>query len=154
MHSKFVFCPTDKAANNVAIICKQLYAKIILAELDLNNTDDATKTYIRVDRNEEDIVKEHCEFQSLYSLPVPEGKQKLPPMHWIPKIHKNPTSSRFIIGSKMSSLKPLGKVITRIYKLAFKMKRRYYKKSGYFTGLKQFWPIDSHKTHYWLKYSI
>ena len=65
-------------------------------------------------------------------------------MHWIPKIHKNPTSSRFIIGSKMSSLKPLGKVITRIYKLAFKMKRRYYKKAGYFTGLKQFWPIDSH----------
>ena len=45
----------------------------------------------------------------------------------------------------MSCLKPLGKTITKIFKLIFKMKRGYYRKSGYFTGLKQFWPIDSHE---------
>ena len=143
LQSKFVLCPTDKAANNVAIICKRLYAKIILKELDLDN---GNSTYIRVtDRTEEEIVKSHVIAQAFpYDLKLPEDMQKLPPMHWIPKNHKNPVGSRFIIGSKMSSLKPMGKMITSIFKLIFKMKRRYFKKAGYFSGLKQFWPIDSH----------
>ena len=143
-HSKFVFCPTDKAANNVAIICKQLYASIILTELDLENTNNLN-TYVKVtDRIEEDIVKEHETFQKFFKLDLLPQMQRLPPMHWTPKIHKTPTSSRFIIGSKMSSLKPLGKAITKIFKVIFKMKRGYYRKAGVFSGLKQFWPIDSH----------
>ena len=32
-----VFCPIDKASNTVGIICKQLYAKVILEELDFAN---------------------------------------------------------------------------------------------------------------------
>ena len=70
---------------------------------------------------------------------------KLPPMHWTPKIHKSPTSSRFIIGSKKSSLKPLGKSITKIFKLIFHYKRRYFRKAGFYSGLKSFWCIDSQK---------
>ena len=34
--------------------------------------------------------------------------------------------------------------MTKIFSLAFKMKRRYYRKAVFFSGLKQFWPIDSH----------
>ena len=142
LHSKFVFCPTDKAGNNVSIICKRLYAKIILDELGLNSENS---TYVRIiDRNEEEIVQSHFDFQYKFGLDLPVEMQRLPPMHWIPKNHKNPTSSRFIIGSKMSSLKPLGKTITSIFKVIFKMKKAYFKKLGYLSGLKRFWPIDSH----------
>ena len=68
--------------------------------------------------------------------------QKLLPMHWLPKMHKTPIGSRFIIGSKCSSLKPLGKDITRIFKVLFHHKRRYYRKAGFFTGLNNFWCVD------------
>ena len=101
-------------------------------------------TYERIHTPEENIINEHINFQNDHGLELPGDMKKLPPIHWIPKMHKNPTSARFIIGSKMSSLKPLGKTITKIFKLIFKMKRGYYRKAGYFSGLKQFWPIDSH----------
>jgi len=143
LHSKFVMCPTDKAANNVSFVCKRLYAKILFDELNDNQNGD--NTYTRINIPEEQIVKQQVDFQNNFMLDVPIDMQKLPPIHWIPKQHKNPTGARFIIGSKMSSLKPLGKTITKIFKLIFKMKRGYYRKSGYFTGLKQFWPIDSHE---------
>ena len=70
---------------------------------------------------------------------------KLPPLHLKPKIHKSPTGSRFIIGSKKSSLKPLGKAITKIFKVLFHHKRRYFRKAGFFSGLKYCWCIDSHQ---------
>ena len=50
--------------------------------------------------------------------------------------------ARFIIGSKCSSLKPLGKDITRIFKVIFHHKRRYYRKAGFFSGLNNFWCVD------------
>ena len=63
-------------------------------------------------------------------------------MHWTPKMHKTPVGARFIIGSKCSSLKPLGKDITRIFKVIFHHKRRYYRKVGFFSGLNNFWCVD------------
>ena len=94
--------------------------------------------------SEEEIVNKHSDFHRNFDIELPISMQKLPPLHWTPKIHKTPTGSRFIIGSKMSSLKPIGKIITKIFKVVFKMKRGYYRKAGFFSGLKQFWPIDNH----------
>ena len=37
LHDKFVFVPVDKASNNIAIVCKRLYASVIYKELDFNN---------------------------------------------------------------------------------------------------------------------
>ena len=138
LHNNFVFCPTDKAANNVSIICKQFYAKTLIEELSSN-------TYTQVlDTNEKDIVKNHLDFQNSFLLPIDSSMDHLPPIYWIPKMHKNPIKARFIIGSKTASLKPLGKAMTNIFSLAFKMKNSYYRKSRFFSGLKHFWPIDSH----------
>ena len=146
LHNMFVFCPTDKAGNNVAIICKQLYTKSILKELGLENINNINvpNTYCRVDEVEEAIVERHCVFQSKFLLEVDEDMQKLPPLHWTPKMHKSPTGARYIIGSKKSSLKPLGKALTKIFKVIFQHKRRFCRKAGFFSGLKQFWCIDNH----------
>ena len=70
---------------------------------------------------------------------------KLPPLHWTPKMHKNPTGARFIIGSKKSSLKPIGKAITKILKVIFNNKKLYFKKVGFYSGLKYFWCVDNHQ---------
>ena len=147
LHSKFVFCPIDKAGNNVAIICKRLYAQVILKELNLASIDSGedSNTYTRVlDRQEQEIVEIHRDFQAKFSLEVEEEQEKLPPMHWTPKMHKTPIGARFIIGSKMSSLKPIGKTVTKIFKVLFHYKRRYCRKAGHFSGLNYFWCIDGH----------
>ena len=149
MHNIFVFCPTDKAANNVAIVCQQFYAKNIIKELNLDHIDnlDATNTYERItEETMDDIVHKHITIQNQYELMLNEDMHKLPPMHWTPKIHKTPTGARFIIGSKLSSLKPLGKAITKIFKVLFHHKRRMCRKLNiYNNGRKFFWCIDNHQ---------
>ena len=68
-HNKFVFCPTDKAANNIAIVCKHFYASKIIKELDLDNNNPGNKTYERITNlREEDIVREHVNFLKLLDL--------------------------------------------------------------------------------------
>ena len=61
-------------------------------------------------------------------------------MHWTAKMHKD--RSWFIIGSKISSLKPLGICLTHIFKGIFHYKKPYYRKVGFYSGLKHFWCID------------
>ena len=143
LHDEFVLCPTDKAANNVSIICKQHYAKIIMDELNLHDINNPNNTYERIYTNKETIIQNHILFQSRFGLAPALDMQNLPPLHWTPKIHKSPTSSRFIIGSKKSSLKPLGKAITKIFKLIFNFKRSYFRKAGFFSGLKHFWCVEN-----------
>lgn len=50
LHSKCVFVPIDKASNNVAIICKRLYASVIYNELNFANlnSSNVSKTYEKV----------------------------------------------------------------------------------------------------------
>ena len=33
LHSKFIFVPIDKAANNISIICKHFYVEVIFEEI-------------------------------------------------------------------------------------------------------------------------
>ena len=140
-----MFCPIDKAANNIAIICKRLYVSVILKELNFDRINDPThvNTYELVQGiTPSNIVDGHINFQRRFGLELKEDMHKLPPMHWLPKMHKTPIGSRFIIGSKCSSLKPLGKDITRIFKVIFHHKRRYYRKAGFYSGLNNFWCVN------------
>ena len=142
LHDAFVFL--EKVANNVAVICKLLYASIIAKELqfpDANYTN-TNKTCELIHKDPVSIVNKHKDFQNGIGLDLEEEFRKLPPMHWIPKLHKTPVSERVIIGSMLSSLNPLGKAVTKIFKVIFHFKRRYYKKAGFFSGYKNFWCVD------------
>ena len=67
--------------------------------------------------------------------------QDLPVIYWIPKMHKNPISFRFIIASPVCSIKPISRDITTIFKLFYEkdiiQKENYGQDSRPF-GL--FWP--------------
>ena len=39
---QYLMCPIDKAANNIAFICKKYYAQVLLKELGLLNTTSNT----------------------------------------------------------------------------------------------------------------
>jgi hypothetical protein len=121
-------------------VCKRLYAKIIQGEL--NTTNNNENTYEKIEhQNSEEIINNIKLFQESHQLKLKTEMLKLPPLHWTPKMHKNPVGSRFIIGSKMSCLKPLGKALTKIMKLIMKLKRSYYKKSSFYSQLNYFFPM-------------
>ena len=61
-------------------------------------------------------ISQHIDYQNVINIEVDEEMEKLAIMYWTPKIHKTPIGARFIIASKLASLKPLAKVITFIFK--------------------------------------
>ena len=108
LHNSFVFVPIDKAINNIAIICKQYYALVILKELDINNIggNSSNSTYELSIKYSNDIITEHVKFQSSLGLEVKEEFKNLSKHYWTPKMHKQIVAERFITASVFSSLKP------------------------------------------------
>ena len=98
-----VIVPIDKAANNVAFICKHFYALTIIKELNLDchlSNQDDNNTYTFIDNKTKDqINKEHKLCLSEHKINLANNMQDLPVMYWIPKMHKSPISFRFIITS-------------------------------------------------------
>ena len=72
----------SSTGNNVSIVCKRLYAKQIVQELDLDNIDNPSSfnTYMRADKDENTIIREHHDFHKRFYLPLEEKMRKLPPM--------------------------------------------------------------------------
>ena len=146
LHDKFVFVPIDKASNNIAIVCKRLYASVIYNELDYANilSSNFCGTYQFIPHKiPSSIISEHIDYQKVRNFEVEEDMEKLPTMYWSPKIHKTPTGARFIIASKLSSLKPLAIDITAIFKCIFSHLRRYYGMAEFYSGIKHFWVVDN-----------
>ena len=115
LQNNFVFVPIDKASNNVAIICKQYYALVILNELDINNlgSNSVDSTYELSIKSSDDIITEHVNFQTSLGLEVKEEFRNLSKHYWTPKMHKQVVAERFITASVFSSLKPLAKDVTK-----------------------------------------
>ena len=59
----------------------------------------------------------------------------------MPKMHKNPIKARFII----SSIKPLARTITSIFRLFFRQIQTYNDKCRFFTGVNTFWVVQNNK---------
>ena len=145
----FVLVPIDKASNNIAFICKQHYASVIRAELgysgrSMRSGTCSSPTYnLLTDGVSDHIIEEHISELNEYGLEVEEEMKSLPSMYWSPKLHKDPICSRFIIASKQSSLKPLLKDLTCIFKLFQKQVESYNDKSRVWSGVSGCWVIQN-----------
>ena len=56
-------------------------------------------------------------------------------------MHKNPVSFRFIIASTVSTIKPLSKDITSIFKLFYEKVEKYHTKGKVWPGIETFLTI-------------
>ena len=123
IHNQYVITPVDKASGNVAIICKRFYAQVLVEELGLKNKSD--NTYEQITSQEQaDIIKKHqTALSDLFNLQIGEDMIKLPKMYWIPKIHKTPIKSRFIVASVKCTTKPLAKAVTTVLKFFLRTNR-------------------------------
>ena len=99
MYKNFVLVTIDKASNNIAIICKRFYVKVILEEIGI--LDVGNLTYTPSERERDEIISENCEYTSKLGYSVSDEEKILPLMYWIPKMHKTPIGHRFIVASKL-----------------------------------------------------
>ena len=142
LHSKYVMVPIDKAANNIAFICKRFYALVLLKEVGLMGSN--TSTYTQLDQlSPDDIVKQHItELKHKFNITVEDNMSTLPDIYWIPKLHKNPVKFRFIIASKHCTTKTLSKHVSSMFSLFQKQVDIYHKKSHFFSGIKSYWIVQ------------
>ena len=147
LHKKYVIVPIDKANGNVAFICQRHYAQVLIDELGINNiNNNKTNTYINVTKSAEKIIADNTSFlKQKFKLEVDKTNQKLPNIYWTPKLHKNPSKSRFIIAAPKCSVKPLSKAVTAALKLLYKQIENYNYKTHYYSSVKTFWPIQSNQ---------
>ena len=143
----FVIAPIDKAANNVAFICKHFYSLTIIKELYFDShlsSQDDNNTYIFINNKTKDqIIKEHKLYLSKHKINLTNNIQDLPVMYRIPNMYKNPISFCFIIASPVCSIKPHSKDITSIFKLFYEKVKRYHTKGKVWSGIKTFWTIHN-----------
>ena len=142
-HNKYVIVPIDKAANNIAIICKQFYVMRLLKEVGtLGNPDP---TYQLSSENAIDIINDNMELCERYGLTLQEHQKTLPIMYWTPKMHYTPSRARFIVSSAKCSTKPLSRVVSNTFKLIFNQVQNFHNKSRFYKNYNRFWVINNSK---------
>ena len=136
--------PMDKAANNVAFICKRYYAEILLQELGLLNVPSQTYKMLN-DRTIPEIINLQVgELLASFKIKIELEEMKvLACIYWLPKMHKKPSGARFIIAGKRCTTKLLSKHVTSAFKFFFDQIERYHKHVHYFSGVKTFWVIQN-----------
>ena len=141
LHSQFVVVPIDKAANNVAIICKRYYIQRLLNELGVPG--NASPTYQLSDEDPENVIHNNALLCEKFGISLEERLRCLPFMYWLPKMHYNPPRARFIIASSSCSTKPLSKITSSIFKHIFKQVQNFHEKSYFYKNYNQFWVIEN-----------
>ena len=102
--------PADKAGNNVVIVGKHYYKELLTKEL---KSSDGASTYVGKDKCADEIIDTHLRFMLDHDVVVPADNEKLPSFYWLPKLHTNPYSYRFIAASLACTTKPLSKLLTQ-----------------------------------------
>ena len=113
LHEEFVLVPADKASNNVLVVCKKYYLDVVIKELSSKDTN-GPKTYEECSDNVDVIVKQHLLYMSSNNIKIPEVMTQLPAFHWLPKMHKTLTGSRFIAATSSCTTKPLSQLLTNL----------------------------------------
>ena len=62
LHANYGLVPSDKAANNVIVVCKKHYIDTLVKELGVKNVNIDNPTYIPIDDSFETIVNSHNQF--------------------------------------------------------------------------------------------
>jgi hypothetical protein len=109
IHHHLVLLPIDKAANNVACICKACYVSVLRQEL----TREGGAYELVVDGVSEEDIRENIANQ-LKPFKLNSGSNRLAYLYWLPKMHKSPPSQRFIAGSADCPTTKCSKVLSDI----------------------------------------
>ena len=137
-HNHFVLCPVDKAAKNIAIICKYFYVENLLRECTLN-----TACYNEIENSSiNDIVKNVKAFMKTMNISLVDFN-KFPHIIWFPKFHKPNLSQRFVVSYASCYIKPLTSRISLALKAVYNKIINYSNMIFKVTGINRNWIIDN-----------
>lgn len=107
-----VLVPVDKAANNVAFICKRLYVCKLRQEFESENQKQNSENVYEIsEEGSEVVIARHTHrLKSFYNFE--HTPEKLAYLYWMPKLHKNPTSERFIAAAFACTTTQLSKLMS------------------------------------------
>lgn len=134
LQRNLVLVPMDKAANNIAFICKSLYVDTLRAELERKDGAYAAVT----DRTQEEILasqKKH--------LGALMGELKLPYLYGMPKFHK--AGWRFIAGSGKCSTALLSKILSDLLLRVMRSLREKDNDHILRTGIRRYFVVETYE---------
>jgi hypothetical protein len=94
LHENFVFVPTDKAQNNISIVCKKFFIESLLKEVGFDEKKQKSLTYQFAGNDAKEIVQNHEVFSKKFQVDVKSEQFHLPFLFCIPKMHKKPSKFR------------------------------------------------------------
>ena len=98
-----VYTATDKASNNIVLVCKSYYYECLIKELGINNNTFGNITYKPTSFDKDEILANHRSFMTSLHIPYGKESEDLPYLYWMPKLHKTPYKERYIAGSSTCS---------------------------------------------------
>ena len=141
LHENYDLVPIDKAANNIAIICKKYYVTVILKEVGI--LDAGNETYEKINKKQEEIIQDNLEYNTRLKFSNGSKDKSLLIMYWTPELHKNPGGSSFIIASKNCLTKPFSKVVSSVFKLIYSKMENFHHKSKFLSNYNKFWVLQN-----------
>jgi hypothetical protein len=143
LHSKFIMVHVDKASNNIALVCKNYYFRILINELGLNPNLNPSQIYKCMQKDEVFFSTIQKRFLNSVAPSLPCSSNNLPFIYAIPKLHKSPVKFRFLVSQKTCPLKTLNQSISKILKLVLIQHRAWCKCLYNFTGINFMWIADN-----------
>jgi hypothetical protein len=132
-----VLVPMDKAANNIAFVCKALYSRKLRAEL-----DSPAGAYEQTDESAAEILSRHRQFLEPKKL-WPAGEVRLPFLYWMPKFHKQPVGARFIASAGNCSLTPCAKLVCQVLTFIMRTLRAKDNENIARNGVRRFFVVET-----------
>ena len=128
LQEQYIMCPIDKAANNIAFLCKKYYVQVLLKELGLSNTSNM---YQQVNDTLHNVLQQQNNtVDCVFGLKKNDEEfDFLPCIYWLPKMHKILSGVRFIMAGKKSINKQSSKHVTSAFKLCYRQIDAYHKKN-------------------------
>ena len=135
LSKRFVFVPTDKAANNVVVVCRTYYTDVLKNEI-LNSS-----TFKSIRFTDSHIVNKHITTPS--KLNASSEHLKVPTMYWLPKLHKKSFKYRFISASSKFSTTNLSVILTSSLPAIKELIINYCNKIYEHSGINHFWSVKN-----------
>lgn len=146
LHRDFVLLPTDKAQNNISIVCKKIFIDSLLKEVNFECKelkDQKSSTYESVKLDRKEILSNHQDFSNRFNIRTEKNQLFLPFLFWTPKMHKQPVKHRFICASYACTTKPISSVLTKVLKLIYESHKIYCERINGYTNYNCMWIIQN-----------
>jgi hypothetical protein len=137
LQKDYILIPTDKASNNVTIVCKKFYVGLL-------NDEVLSSNFQQVDETEEDVVERHRKFLLSMNIKMQDDNKKIPYLYGTAKQHKTPLAFRFITAGNSCSLEQLSINVGICLKSMLKMAKNHSHYVNRFHNRNDYFVIDGH----------